>query len=49
MSEVYCVFQIKYGDEQFLWKIFDTKEKADNWIEEYGQWAMFEIEKWTVC
>lgn len=47
MIEVYCVFRL-VGSEQSLWKIFGSKEKAEDWINTKGNWSKFEIEKWQV-
>lgn len=51
--EAYCVFRVKSKEEPALWKIFSTREKAEDWIIEVSNEPIFQDssfiwEQWTV-
>lgn len=46
MLQVFCVFKVAYENEQSLWKMFDSREKAESWITNHGTWGNFVIEEW---
>lgn len=47
MKQVYCVFKA-YVDYSSLRKIFDNKDKAENWVKEHDTLGTFDIEIWEV-